>query len=87
MFKKITLLLIFILIVLFFYFVIHYYLSEENIKKINLSRSNVKVNLINKSSNIPFLDNDTNNVIEFNSGFNSENKIKKRSFWNLIQNK
>ena len=86
MFKKTVLLLIFILTVLFFYFVILHYLSEANIKKINLNRSNIEKNLANKSLNLPFLDNDTNNVIEFNSGFNLENK-NKRKFWDLIKRK
>ena len=86
MFKKTALLLIFILTVLFFYFVILHYLSEANIKKINLNRSNIEKNLANKSLNLPFLDNDTNNVIEFNSGFNLENK-NKRKFWDLIKRK
>ncbi len=86
MFKKTVILLIFILTVLFFYFVILHYLSEANIKKINLNRSNVEKNLANKSLNLPFLDNDTNNVIEFNSGFNLENK-NKRKFWDLIKRK
>ena len=38
------------------------------------------------TSNLPILDNDTNNVIEFNSGYNMDNK-KKRSFWNLLNKK
>ena len=84
--KKIILLTSLILTILFFYLVSIYYLSEANIKKINLNRSNVKENLAEKSNNLPFLPNDTNNVIEFNSGFNLENKTK-RSFWDLIKKK
>ncbi len=86
MLKKIILLLIFILIVLFFYFTFFYYISEENIKKINLNRSNIVKNLNDETESLPFLENDTNNVIEFNSGFNSENKTK-RNFWDLIKKK
>ena len=86
MLKKIILLLIFILIILFFYFTVFYYLSEENIKRINSNRSNITKNLNNKSLSLPFLENDTNNVIEFNSGFDSENKTK-RNFWDLIKKK
>jgi len=86
MLKKIILLSVFILTVLFFYFVILHYLSETNIKKINLNRSNIEENLAKKSFNLPFLDNDTNDVIEFNSGFDLENKTK-RKFWDLIKRK
>ena len=86
MFKKIILLLILILVFLFFYFIFLHYISEEHIKKINQNRSNVEKNLSNEYSNLPFLDNDTNNIIEFNFGFNSENKIK-RNFWDLIKRK
>ena len=78
MLKKIILLSVFILTVLFFYFVILHYLSGTNIKKINLNRSNIEENLTEKSLNLPFLDNDTNNVVEFNSGFNLENKTKRK---------
>ena len=86
MLKRIILLSVFILTVLFFYFVILHYLSETNIKKINLNRSNIEENLTKKSLNLPFLDNDTNDVIEFNSGFDLENKTK-RKFWDLIKRK
>jgi len=84
MLKKIILLSVFILNVLFFYFVVLYYISETNIKKLNLNRSNIEESLAEKSFNLPFLDNDTNNVIEFNSGFNLEKKSK-RKFWDLIK--
>ena len=84
MLKKITIFLLFLLTIIFFYHVTEYYFSKENIKKINLNRSEVNENLIDKSLSLPFLSNDTNNVIEFNSGFNLENKSK-RKFWDLIK--
>ena len=56
------------------------------LKKIHSNRTNIAENLDNKSLSLPFLSNDTNNVIEFNSGFNSENKSK-RNFWDLIKKK
>ena len=84
MLKKIIIFLLFLLTIIFFYHVTEYYFSKENIKKINLNRSEVNENLIDKSLSLPFLSNDTNNVIEFNSGFNLENKTK-RKFWDLIK--
>tara|TARA_B100001540_G_C15443711_1_gene477852 strand:+ start:206 stop:466 length:261 start_codon:yes stop_codon:yes gene_type:complete len=86
MLKNTITLLIFLSVVIFFYFVFIQYFSEENIKKINLNRSGIDKNLVDSSSNLPFLENDTNNVIEFNSGFNIENKTE-RKFWNLFKKK
>ncbi len=86
MLKNTITLLIFISIILFFYFVFVQYFSEKNIKKINLNRSGIEKNLVDSSSNLPLLENDTNNVIEFNSGFNAENKTE-RKFWNLFKKK
>ena len=52
----------------------------------NLNRSNIEEIINNKISNIPILENDTNNVIEFNSSFSQEIKDnKKRSFWDLLK--
>ena len=88
MLKNISFSLIFITILLFFYFVIFYYLSDKNKEKIYLNRSSINEILDKKLSDLPTLKNDTNNVIEFNFGFNEENKKKpKRNFWNLIRNK
>jgi hypothetical protein len=39
----------------------------------------------NNISGLPVLINDTNNVIEFNSGFEDDNDKIKRSFWNLFK--
>ena len=88
MLKNISFSLIFIIILLFFYFVIFHYLSDKNKKKIYLNRSNANEILDKKLSDLPTLKNDTNNVIEFNFGFNKENKEKpKRNFLNLIRDK
>ena len=40
----------------------------------------------NRVLNIPLLENDTENVINFVLENNSEKKIKKRYFWNLLKN-
>ena len=71
---------------LFFFNIYNYYSSNKNIKNINLNRSNIEEIVKTKISNIPILENDTNNVIEFNSSFSEEIKDNKpRSFWNLLK--
>ena len=83
---KIVNLFFLIIIFLFFFNIYQYYSSNKNIKNINLNRSNIEKILKTKISNIPILENDTNNVIEFNSSFSEEIKDNKsRSFWNLLK--
>ena len=79
--------LFFVIIIFIFFFTIYnYYSSNKNIKNINMNRLNIEENLKNQSINLPILDNDTNNVIEFNSSFSNEiEKEKKRNFWNLLK--
>ena len=85
MYKIINLFFV-IIIILFFFNVYKYYSSNKNIKNINLNRSNIEEIIKTKISNIPILENDTNNVIEFNSSFSEEIKDNKpRSFWNLLK--
>ena len=50
------------------------YISNNNREKINFNRTN-----------IPLLKNDTDNVIEFNSGYNDKDNKVKRNFWNLFK--
>ena len=85
MIKNIFLFSILSIIFLFSYLIFTKYTSNENIKKINLNRLNIEKKFEEKYSELPKLENDTNNVIEFNSGFNTENKTK-RNFWDLIKN-
>ena len=79
----------FILIVLIFFFIIYkYYSSNKNIKIKDFNRNNIDEIISTKISNLPILDNDTNNVIEYNDGFTKEiKKDKSRSFWNLLKSK
>ena len=85
MYKIINLFLI-IFIFLFFLNTYKYYSSSKNIKNINLNRSNIEKILKTKITNIPVLENDTNNVIEFNSTFFDETQDKKkRKFWDLLK--
>ena len=84
--NKIINLFILIIFIFFFYNVFNYYFSNKNIKEINLNRINIDEILKKKISKIPVLENDTNNVIEFNSLFSEEIKNEEpRSFWNLLK--
>jgi len=84
--NKIINLFIVILIFLFFFNIFNYYSSNQNIKNINLKRLNIQKILKDKTSNLPVLENDTKNVIEFNSSFSEEIKSnEQRNFWNLLK--
>ena len=77
--------IIFLFIVIFGYFIINTYVSEKNISKIKQNRNNFNEKINNKVSDLIILENDTENVIEFNSGYNNfENDIK-RNFWDLLK--
>ena len=79
--------LIFILLVLvFFIFTYRYYSSNKNIEAKDFNRSNINEIINTKVSNLPILNNDTSNVIEFNDGYSNEIKNDKpRSFWKLLK--
>jgi ABC-type multidrug transport system fused ATPase/permease subunit len=77
--------LIFIFIIFFIYFTISTYVSNNNKKKINYNRANINSNIKEKLSTLPILKNDTNDVVEFNSGYKDENNTIKRNFWNLFK--
>ena len=65
-----------------------YYSSSQNIEKKNYNRNNIDEIINTKISNLPILENDTKNVIEFNDGFSNDIKNNKpRSFWNLLKAK
>ena len=74
MVKHILSVLIFLFCSYFFFFVGSYYLSSKHKKKIS-----------NNIDGLPILVNDTNDVIEFNSGFQNNNSKIKRNFWNLFK--
>ena len=78
----------FAITILFLFRVIDYYLSKKNIDNINLNRKNTDKFVSEKILNLPILNNDTNNAINFNSSFSDEMKDDKpRSFWDLLKEK
>ncbi len=79
---------IFLLSIIIFFFLItfKYYSSNQNIETKNFNRKNIDKIISKKTSNLPILYNDTNNVILFNDGFSNEIKNNNpRSFWNLLK--
>ena len=77
---------LFFLILIFFGSTFNYYSSNKIIEIKDYNRSNIDEIINNKVSNLPILESDTNNVIEFNDGFSVEiEHDKPRSFWNLLK--
>ena len=78
---------LFIILIFFFFFNIYnFYISGVNLKTINFNRQNIERIISEKLPNVPILDNDTKNVIEFNNSLSNENNNNKpRSFWKLLK--
>jgi len=86
MFKKFLLILITLVVVGFLYLIINQYLSDLNKQKIIRNRLEFNIESLKVLPGIVILKNDTNDTIEFNSGFNEIKKNKlKRSFWELLK--
>jgi hypothetical protein len=87
MYRVLNILLI-ILILIFSFNIYKYYASNKNLKIKDYNRTNFDQIINDKTLNLPILDNDTNNVIEFNDTFSNEViNDKPRSFWNLLKSK
>tara|TARA_B100000959_G_C14859893_1_gene573822 strand:- start:750 stop:1013 length:264 start_codon:yes stop_codon:yes gene_type:complete len=84
MYKGILKVTYFLFIVFFLLFVFIFYFSEDNKNKIKNNRSNYNENIYKQISDLPFLENDTNEVIEYNYDKSEEKKLKKRYFWKLL---
>ncbi len=77
-----------LLILIFFSITYIYYSSTKNVEAKNFNRNNIDKIINDKISNLPILENDTKNIIEFNDGFTNEmNKDEPRSFWKLLKSK
>ena len=77
-----------LLILIFFSITYIYYSSTKNVEAKNFNRNNIDKIINDKISNLPILENDTKNVIEFNDGFTNEmNKDEPRSSWKLLKSK
>ena len=85
MLKEIKYLIFIIIISLFIFFTGKYYFSDENIKKSYRSYKNINEKIKIYSKELPILENDTNDVIEYVKQTN-EKKKKKFNFWKLLEN-
>ena len=84
--QKILNIVFLFLVIIFFGSTYKYYSSNKNIEAKEFNRNNISEILNNKISNLPILNNDTFNVIEFNDGYSNEIKNKNpRSFWKLLK--
>jgi hypothetical protein len=71
--------------IFFLFFVVKIYFSENLKHEIKKNRIAAKQTIQNNIDNLPVLSNDTNDVIEFNSGFENKNIKTKRNFWKLFK--
>ena len=85
MLKEIKYLFFIIIIILFLFFTGKYYFSDENIKKSYRSYKNIDEKIKIYSKDLPLLENDTQNVIEYVKQTNKKKK-KKFNFWKLLEN-
>jgi len=84
--NKIVNIFLFVIISFFFQNIYKYYSSNKNINSKEFNRKNINQIINKKISNLPILNNDTNNIIIFNDGYSNEIKNDKtRSFWNLLK--
>ena len=85
MLKEIKYLIFIVIILSFIFFTGKYYFSDENIKKSYRSYKNINEKIKIYSKDLPILENDTKDVIEYVKQTN-EKKKKKFNFWKLLEN-
>jgi len=85
MIKNIFSVFILLFLAIFFYFVFNTYFSMNKEIQNKTSRKSIIQTIENNFNRLPILVNDTNDVIEFNSGFENENTKIKRNFWKLFE--
>ena len=85
MLKEIKYLIFIIVILVFTFFTGRYYFSDENLKNSYRSYKNNDEKIKLYSENLPILENDTQNIIEYVKQTNKDKK-KKFNFWKLLEN-
>ena len=85
MLKEIKYLIFIVIITLFIFFTGKYYFSDENIKKSYRSYKNINEKIKIYSKEVPILENDTKDVMEYVKQ-TKEKKKKKFNCWKLLEN-
>ena len=83
MVKEVKYLIFLLMIILFIFFTGKYYFSDAHKKKSYRSISNIDQKMELYSKNLPILENDTQNIIEYVKNTQTKKK-KKYFFWELI---
>ena len=85
MLKEIKYLIFIIVISVLIFFTGRYYFSDENLKNSYRSYKNNDEKIRLYSENLPILENDTQDIIEYVKQTNKDKK-KKFNFWKLLEN-
>ena len=85
MLKEIKYLIFIIVILVFIFFTGRYYFSDENLKNSYRSYKNNDEKIKLYSENLPILENDTQDIIEYVKQTKKDKK-KKFNFWKLLEN-
>ena len=85
MLKEIKYLIFIIVISVFIFFTGRYYFSDENLKNSYRSFKNNDEKIKLYSENLPVLEKDTQDIIEYVKQTNKDKK-KKFNFWKLLEN-
>ena len=85
MLKEIKYLVFIIVIFLFLFMSAKYYFSDKNKKISHRSLKSINEKILIYSNNLPELENDTDNIVEYIQQ-NQNKKKKKYNFWKLIEN-
>ena len=85
MLKEIKYLIFITVISVFIFFTGRYYFSDENLKNSYRSFKNNDEKIKLYSENLPVLENDTQDIIEYVKQTNKDKK-KKFNFWKLLEN-
>ena len=84
MLNKVLTIFQFLIITAFLLLTNFYYFSDQNVEKINKNRVNLSSKISKSLDELPLLIDDTKNIIEYQNNDTNLEKIKKRSFWDLL---
>tara|TARA_B110001454_G_C12442506_1_gene318484 strand:+ start:121 stop:378 length:258 start_codon:yes stop_codon:yes gene_type:complete len=85
MIKEIKYLFYLIVLLFFIYLIANYYFSDYYEKKSYRNISNFLDNLNSKKVDVPLIENDTKNIIEYKTNLEEIINKKERQFWELIE--